>query len=121
MRLKVSENELQELNLEEELGFDPLDLENDLGLDLLNLEEQLELDPSSLQDPSPPSLSPKKDAVCGARAGTSSALRPHGSPAIKSVSGSGRKPSESISWSTGRDSLPAATTIAPLTPTLPQS
>ena len=89
LRLKVSENELQELNLEEELGFDPLDLENDLGLDLLNLEEQLELDPSSLQDPSPPSLSPKKDAVCGARAVTSSALRPHGSPAIKSVSGSG--------------------------------
>ena len=92
---QTDQNELVELDLEGELGFDPLDLEIDLGLDLLNLEE---IDPMPLQDPSPPNLSPKKDAARGVAESTSSASPNPGSLATKNASESGKSRSENILW-----------------------
>ena len=86
----TSKKELDELNLEEELGFDPLDLELDLGLSLLDLEEQLDLDdliPN--QDPSSRSPFPAKTVASGAKDGSSSAEPRPGLPVVSSNSAIG--------------------------------
>ena len=96
---RSNRKELDELDLEEELGFDPLDLEIDLGLNLLDLDEPLEFDETTLpQDRSSPSIFRERTAESGAEANTSSATHPPGSLVTTNASGNGKNASESI-WS----------------------
>ena len=99
LQLGVEEEELQELSLENELGFDPLELENDLK----ELEELEKLDferlstPDSPQDPSSPQRSPEKHVKRGLAANSSSVMPTLGSCAIKSAYVNGRGKSANTS------------------------